>query len=126
MAEVVRGALRHGDVLVVDDASTDGAAAVAGTAGADILRLDRRSGKGEALRRGLAEAVARGADRVLTMDGDGQHDPADIPQLLRAADLAPDALVIGGRLGRLGEPAPAICRRAAWPPCAWPGSSSTG
>ena len=105
---VVRGALRHGDVLVVDDASTDGAAAIAAAAGADVLRLDRRSGKGEALRRGLAEAVARGADRVLTMDGDGQHDPADIPQLLRAADLTPDALVIGGRLGRLGETPPAI------------------
>jgi glycosyltransferase involved in cell wall biosynthesis len=108
VGEVVRGALRHGDVLVVDDASTDGAAAVAVAAGADILRLDRRRGKGEALRHGLAEAVARGADRVLTMDGDGQHDPADIPQLLRAADLTPEALVIGGRLGQLGDAPPAI------------------
>jgi hypothetical protein len=108
VGEIVRGALRHGDVLVVDDASTDGAAAVATAAGADVLRLERRSGKGEALRRGLAEAVARGADRVLTMDGDGQHDPAEIPTLLRAADRAPDALVIGGRLGPLGGPPPAI------------------
>jgi glycosyltransferase involved in cell wall biosynthesis len=111
VADVVRGALRHGDVLVVDDASSDGAGAVAVAAGADVLRLDRRSGKGEALRRGLAEAVARGADRVITMDGDGQHDPADIPQLLSAAEQAPDALIIGGRLGALGEAPPAILPR---------------
>ena len=108
VGDVVRGAVRHGDVLVVDDGSTDGTAEVAASAGADVMRLDRRGGKGAALRRGLAEALARGADRVLTMDGDGQHDPDDIPRLLSAADRAPDALVIGGRLGGLGKRHPAI------------------
>src|SRR5262245_13789170 len=99
---VVRGAARHGDVLVVDDGSTDGSGAVAARAGADVIRLERRGGKGAALRRGLAEALARDAQRVVTMDGDGQHDPGDLPHLLAAAGHAPDALVIGGRLGPIG------------------------
>ncbi len=79
---------------------TRSAPAAAG-AGADVLRMERRAGKAAALRRGLAEALARGAQRVLTMDGDGQHDPRDIPRLLDAAAGAPDALVIGDRLAGL-------------------------
>ena len=102
IGDVVRGAVRHGDVLVVDDGSTDDVGAAAAAAGADVIRLARRAGKGAALRRGLREALARGAHRVLTMDGDGQHDPRDIPRLLAAAAEAPDALVIGGRLGGPG------------------------
>jgi flavin-dependent dehydrogenase len=98
LADIVSRARRHGAVLVVDDGSTDGSGALASAAGADVLRLPRRSGKGEALRRGFREAMARGVDRVITLDGDGQHDPADIPRLLQAAMDAPDSLVIGGRL----------------------------
>lgn len=96
---VVAGARRHGPVVVIDDGSSDASAAAAARGGADVLRLPGRRGKGEALRRGFAEALARGAERVLTMDGDGQHDPDDIPALLEASAEAPDALVIGGRLG---------------------------
>ena len=108
IGDVVRGAARHGDVLVVDDGSTDSSGEVAASSGADVIRLARRGGKGAALRRGLTEALARDAQRVVTMDGDGQHDPDDLPRLLAAAAQAPDALVIGGRLGVIG-------RRAAVP-----------
>ena len=73
-----------------------------------MIRLARRSGKGAALRRGLTEALARDAQRVVTMDGDGQHDPDDLPRLLAAAAQAPDALVIGGRLGGIGQRAVAV------------------
>jgi GT2 family glycosyltransferase len=103
IGEVVRGAARHGDVLVVDDGSTDGSGEVAACAGADVIRLERRGGKGAALRCGLTESLARDAQRVVTMDGDGQHDPDDLPRLLAAAAEAPDALVIGGRLGGIGQ-----------------------
>ncbi|MDP2627679.1 MAG: glycosyltransferase family 2 protein [Candidatus Rokubacteria bacterium] len=102
---VVTRARRHGAVLVIDDGSSDESAALAARGGADVLRLARRSGKGQALRRGFAEALARGADRVVTLDGDGQHDPDEIPRLLHAAASSPDAVVIGGRLGRGGAAA---------------------
>ncbi|HET7875772.1 MAG TPA: tryptophan 7-halogenase [Methylomirabilota bacterium] len=102
IADIVRRARRHGSVLVVDDGSSDGTGAVALNAGADVRRLERRQGKGEALRQGLREGLKRGVDRVVTMDGDGQHDPDEIPRLLAAAREAPDALVIGGRLSGAG------------------------
>ena len=98
LGDVVSRARRHGAVLVVDDGSSDGSGAVASAAGADVLRLHRRRGKGEALRLGFREALAKGVDRVITLDGDGQHDPGDIPRLLQAAAESPHALVIGGRL----------------------------
>ena len=91
-------AVSHGSVIVVDDGSADGSAATAAAAGADVLRTAGRCGKGGALALGFAEALSRGAQRVVTLDGDGQHDPDDIPRLLAASDADPHALVIGSRL----------------------------
>lgn len=99
--ESVTRARRYGPVLVVDDGSSDASGDAAARAGADVIRLDRRRGKGAALRAGLTEALGRNAGLVITMDGDGQHDPDDIPHLLGAAADAPDALIIGGRLAGL-------------------------
>jgi glycosyltransferase involved in cell wall biosynthesis len=99
IADLVSRARRHGAVIVVDDGSSDNSGAAAAAAGADVLRLPRQRGKGAALRRGFGAALARGAERVVTLDGDGQHDPAEIPRLLEAAAEHPKALVIGGRLG---------------------------
>jgi flavin-dependent dehydrogenase/glycosyltransferase involved in cell wall biosynthesis len=108
IGDLVGRAARHGPVLVVDDGSSDGSADAAAAAGAAVLRVASRRGKGEALREGFAEALSRGAERVLTLDGDGQHDPDDIPRLLAASADLPRALVIGGRLADGGasmEPA---------------------
>lgn len=81
------------EVLVVDDGSTDGTAAVARAAGAKVIRHERNRGKGEALRTGLR---ASSAAVVVFLDADGQDDVADIPALLAA--LEPDvAMVIGSR-----------------------------
>ncbi|HEV8440834.1 MAG TPA: tryptophan 7-halogenase, partial [Methylomirabilota bacterium] len=114
LGDIVSRARRHGPVLVVDDGSSDDSGAVASAAGADVVRLDRRRGKGHALRRGFGEALARGVDRVITLDGDGQHDPDDVPRLLKAAAEWPDALVIGGRLAdEAAEAAIPAGRRAA-------------
>jgi glycosyltransferase involved in cell wall biosynthesis len=96
---LVARARRHGAVVVVDDGSTDDSGAAATAAGADVIRLSRQRGKGAALRRGFDLALSRGAERVVTLDGDGQHDPDEIPRLLEVAAEHPTAFVIGGRLG---------------------------
>ena len=82
IGRVVAGALAHGPVIVVDDGSTDATAELAQAAGAEAIRHARRLGKGQAIRTGLAAASIRGAGSVVTLDGDGQHDPADIVRLL--------------------------------------------
>ena len=112
-------------VLVVDDGSTDGTGARARAAGAEVIALGARRGKGAALRCGF-EAARRGAARVVTLDGDGQHEPDEIPRLLKVAVEEPDALVIGGRLAGLAEPRRGSSRPDGSPRCGWPASSSTG
>lgn len=85
-------------VLTVDDGSTDGSDGAARRAGADVVRLSENRGKGAALDRGWAHIAAEflETDYVVTLDGDGEHDPSDIPKLLEAAAPEP-ALVIGRR-----------------------------
>ncbi|MDH3306776.1 MAG: glycosyltransferase family 2 protein [Acidimicrobiia bacterium] len=87
--------------VVVDDGSSDRTAANARAAGAVVLSHPVNSGVGAALRTGFAYAVKKGATRVIQVDGDGQHDPTAIPDLLAAADSGHD-LVIGTRFGSGG------------------------
>ena len=84
-------------LIVVDDGSTDDTGVLAAAAGAELLRQPANRGKGDSLRRGLAAALAGGAHSVVTLDGDGQHRPEDIPRLLAAARAHPRAVVIGSR-----------------------------
>src|SRR3989454_10562137 len=98
IASVVLTARAYLPVIVVDDASEDGSGQRAAAAGASVLTLPRRCGKGAALQRGFAEALRRGANAVVTLDGDGQHDPRDIPRLLAATQCWPESIIIGGRL----------------------------
>ncbi len=84
IAAVVRGAAAHVPVLVVDDGSADDTAAVAREAGAEVLEQRTNAGKGAALRAGFRRALEAGFDGVVTLDGDGQHDPAEIPAFLAA------------------------------------------
>ena len=102
---VVERAAEHLPVVVVDDGSSDGTAVQAEAAGATILRQRPNWGKGAALRRGFRHALDEGADAVVTLDADGQHDPSEIPRFLDAlaAQPAPD-LVIGRRNFRTMPP----------------------
>ncbi|MDO8460582.1 MAG: glycosyltransferase family 2 protein [Nanoarchaeota archaeon] len=71
-------------VLVMDDNSIDGTAEVAKKAGADyILRQKQNVGLGNNFKRGIDVALKYGADIIVTIDGDGQFDAADIPSLLK-------------------------------------------
>src|SRR2546428_324857 len=102
IGEVVAAARAHAPVLVVDDGSDDGSAAAARAAGAEVLRHPRRLGKGQAVRPGVAAARSRRASVVVTLDGDGQHDPGDLTAVLGAARGAPRAIVVGSRLAEAG------------------------
>jgi glycosyltransferase involved in cell wall biosynthesis len=102
---VVRAALEHLPVLVVDDGSSDDTAARAREAGATVVEQRPNQGKGVALRTGFARALAAGYDAVLTLDADGQHDPAEIPRFLEAwAAMPSPELVIGRRTFRAMPP----------------------
>ncbi len=85
-------------VCVVDDGSSDGTAAAAEQGGAHVIRHPSPRGKGTALRAGWQWARAQGLTWVLTMDGDGQHLPSDIPNFFRSADRSGVALVVGNRM----------------------------
>lgn len=84
------------DVVVVDDGSADGTDRVARTAGAVCVRLPYNVGQGGALMAGFRYAVDRGYERVVQVDGDGQHRADQIPRLLDDSDSGAD-LVIGNR-----------------------------
>ena len=84
IAPVITGALASLPVLVVDDGSSDTTAEVARAAGATVLSQHPNQGKGAALRAGFRHALDAGMDAVVTLDADGQHDPAEIPRLLAA------------------------------------------
>lgn len=98
IAGVVAGALPHADaVWVIDDGSDDATAERVAATPARLTRHDANRGKGRRLAEGLAAAFADGADAVLTMDADLQHDPAAIPAFRAAWEAAPDALILGNR-----------------------------
>ncbi len=98
--EVVGAAREHlSTVIVVDDGSTDDTAALASAAGAKVVRHATNRGKGAALRVGFQHARDRGFQWALTLDGDGQHAAADIPNFFRRAEQTGAALVVGNRMG---------------------------
>jgi glycosyltransferase involved in cell wall biosynthesis len=83
--------------LVVDDGSRDGSSEIALAHGAQLIRHSRRLGKGAALLTGFQFARQQGYRWVVTLDGDGQHDPAEIPRLMEVAIHSPRALILGMR-----------------------------
>ena len=99
------------DVIVVDDGSSDRTAEIVAALGVTLIRHKTPKGKGESLRDGFRLALQQGFDAVVAMDGDGQHDAADIPRMLAAARKYPDSLVIGARI-RTRENQPNARRRA--------------
>ncbi len=87
------------DIIVVDDGCTDDTLAQLATLDfpVTVVSLPVNRGKGAALVAGFRKAIELGYDFALTLDADGQHYPEDIPLLLRAHDVHPDALIVGSR-----------------------------
>jgi glycosyltransferase involved in cell wall biosynthesis len=102
VAAVVEETLERLPVILIDDGSGPTARKVIDSLverhpSLRLLRHARNRGKGAALRWGLSAARQLGFTHALTLDADGQHSPADIPLVLRAASSNPRAIVLGGR-----------------------------
>jgi glycosyltransferase involved in cell wall biosynthesis len=102
VGQVVRQILHYVQaVLVVDDGSSDNTASEAEAAGAKVIRHSANQGKGAALKTGLAYAVSIEVPFFLFLDGDGQHDPSEIPAFIDAINRTNADLVVGNRMRNL-------------------------
>jgi glycosyltransferase involved in cell wall biosynthesis len=96
---VIFAARQHfsGDVAVIDDGSEDDTGALARVAGAVVLRHPCNLGIGAAVQTGFLYALQQGYDFVVRQDGDGQHDPSQVPRLLEVLERDEADIVVGSR-----------------------------
>jgi glycosyltransferase involved in cell wall biosynthesis len=87
------------NVLVVDDGSTDSTSELAKEAGAIVLTHQKNKGKSAAIKTGFKYALQNKFDYVITIDGDGQHNPDEIPMILAEMQKNGYDIVIGTRFG---------------------------
>lgn len=106
---VVQGCVGFGDVFLIDDGSTDGSGAIAEAAGATVVPTRGRTGYEQVIEAGLREAYARGYQWVVTIDADGEHDPALVGIYKQLLSKESVGLVAGVR--------PAPQRLAEWVVC---------
>jgi glycosyltransferase involved in cell wall biosynthesis len=98
IAKVIVNTKKYADTIIVaDDGSTDETGLIAEDLGAKVLRHARNRGKGEALRTIFRSARHLGADVLVTLDADGQHDPHEIPALTRPILERKADIIIGSR-----------------------------
>ena len=112
IADVVRRVCRYRDwVIVVDDGSDDGTLGRLDGLPVTVLRHAVNQGKAASLWHGMGFALEHCAGAVITLDGDGQHCPEDIPRLLAAGERYPGRIIIAARSRKRGQ-APAMRRFA--------------
>jgi glycosyltransferase involved in cell wall biosynthesis len=97
VVEEVRAAVPGTPILVVDDCSEDATRSQARSAGAKVLALPHHLGLGGCVQAGYRLAYELGYDYVIRVDGDGQHDPSDVPTILHALERGDCEMVIGSR-----------------------------
>jgi glycosyltransferase involved in cell wall biosynthesis len=97
VVEEVHSHLPQVDALVVNDGSTDLTSEIASAKGAIVLDLPFNLGIGGAMQAGYKYAFEKGYDIAIQVDGDGQHDPREIPKLLRVLEEEKADVVIGSR-----------------------------
>lgn len=98
IASVIAGVRRYVDnVIVIDDGSADSTLEIAQKSGVKVYRHFINRGLGGALGTGIRAALSAGADIIVTLDADGQHDPAEIPFLLKPIMESEADIVIGSR-----------------------------
>ncbi|GAG78552.1 unnamed protein product, partial [marine sediment metagenome] len=84
-------------IIVVDDGSTDRTAQIAKDLGATVIQHKKNMGVGAAMRTGINYAKKIKPDIIVTLDADGQHDPSDIPRLIKPILSGEADFVIGSR-----------------------------
>ena len=101
------------DVVVIDDDSSDDTAALAAAAGAAVVRLPFNLGIGGAVQTGFMYALAGDYDLAVRLDGDGQHDPAELPKLIEPVLRGDADIVVGSRFAASRDAyRPPLARRA--------------
>lgn len=100
------------DVVVIDDGSLDGTAAAAAARGAAVVRLPYNLGIGGAVQTGFKYALEHGYERAVRLDGDGQHEAAELAKLLGPIERDEADIVTGSRfVGGDGDYRPPLSRR---------------
>jgi glycosyltransferase involved in cell wall biosynthesis len=115
IAAVVERISYHGRAIVVDDGSTDATAELARNAGADVVSHTINQGYDGALNTGFARAAKLGCTYIITIDADGQHNPAQLTQMIALLDEG-NELVLGirDRFARIGETIFGRCANLLW------------
>lgn len=96
LESVVREVKRYCPVIVVNDGSEDNTEKIAKNAGATVISHRKNMGYGKSLKDGVDEAIKLGADYIITLDGDGQHNPEDIQKFIKAFNIGAD-IISGSR-----------------------------
>jgi glycosyltransferase involved in cell wall biosynthesis len=115
----IRAIDRDLEVVVIDDGSTDGTAAAAQRAGADVVRLPFNLGIGGAMQTGYQYARDRGFDLAVQIDGDGQHNPSELPRLIDPILAGSTDMVVGTRFADGKRYRPPFARRIGIVLFAW-------
>jgi glycosyltransferase involved in cell wall biosynthesis len=115
IGSVVSLAAQYGIAIVIDDGSSDATAALSAAAGATVVRHEVNRGYDQALSSGFVRAAEMDCEYVVTLDGDGQHDPAILGRFIESLDRGADvALGLRDRRQRLAEHVFAWIAAAMW------------
>ena len=112
IAKIILQTKRYVDaVIVCDDGSTDMTFKIAEALGVKVVRHDENRGKGEAMKSLFGEIMALDPDIIVALDGDGQHNPDEIPMLVKPIEKGASDVVVGSRYIGGAKPSAPLYRR---------------
>jgi len=100
ISDIIKKSKRYCPVIVIDDGSKDKTAEISKKAGALLIKHEKNEGYGKSLIDGINEARKKRAEFIITLDGDGQHNPDDIPKFIKALekyDIVAGSRFLGGK-----------------------------